>query len=303
MTLDELMRRYGAPGRIVFRLGHCGYPEVVLANKYGVAVVSLLGANVLSYRPTGHAEVLFRPARRNYARGDSFHGGVPVCFPQFGKLTIPGMRQHGFARLMPFEVSASSYSDEMTEITLRLRSDDATRSVWPHDFELLYHITVSMKLNLRLVVKNTGKEPFAFTDGLHPYFLIRDRETAVVRGLDGLKCVRSQDGSTRVQEGDYAIVSSSDAFALSAAPRHEFVVFDAALNRALALVASGITTAVVWNPGVEQPLDDLAENEWRRFVCVEPVSAWPKSERDLAPGETHELMAAIQATVNEPNPT
>ena len=47
MTVDQLNTRYGAPGRIVFHEGFAGYPEVVLANKYGTAEVALLGANVL----------------------------------------------------------------------------------------------------------------------------------------------------------------------------------------------------------------------------------------------------------------
>ena len=104
MTINELNSRYGAPGRIVFRAGHCGYPEVALSNQYGSAEVALMGANVLSYKPTGNPPVIFRPAKRDHNRGESFHGGIPVCFPQFGKLAIPGMAQHGFARVMPFEV-------------------------------------------------------------------------------------------------------------------------------------------------------------------------------------------------------
>ena len=86
MTVAQLNSRYGAPGRIVFRAGFAGYPEVVLANKYGTAEIALLGANVLSYRPTGHSPVLFRPAKRDYNRGESVHGGLPVCWPQFGRL-------------------------------------------------------------------------------------------------------------------------------------------------------------------------------------------------------------------------
>ena len=62
MTINELNTRYGAPERIVFRQGHCGYPEVVLANRFGTAEIALMGANVLSYKPTGHAPVVFRPA-------------------------------------------------------------------------------------------------------------------------------------------------------------------------------------------------------------------------------------------------
>ena len=69
MTIDEMNTRYGAPGRIVFRKGHCGYPEVAIANKYGSAEIALMGANVLSYRPTGHSPVIFRPSRRDYKIG------------------------------------------------------------------------------------------------------------------------------------------------------------------------------------------------------------------------------------------
>ena len=123
MTIDQLNSRFGAPGRIVFRNGFAGYPEAVLAGKFGTAEVALLGANVLSYRPTGHAPVIFRPDRRDYNRGDSFHGGIPVCWPQFGNRFSKGLPQHGFARKMVFEVRGTEYSEEMTEVTLGLASN------------------------------------------------------------------------------------------------------------------------------------------------------------------------------------
>ena len=35
MTIAQLNAKFGAPGRIVFHDGFAGYPEVVIANKYG----------------------------------------------------------------------------------------------------------------------------------------------------------------------------------------------------------------------------------------------------------------------------
>ena len=58
--------------------------------------------------------------------------------------------------------------------------------------------------------------------------------------------------------------------------------------------SSGNDRAVVWNPGAETRLADLAADDWMRFVCVEPVSDWPGG-RTLAPGANHVLYAAIQA--------
>ena len=46
MNCEELNKRYGAPGRIVFREGAQGYPIVALANQYGSAELSLFGAQV-----------------------------------------------------------------------------------------------------------------------------------------------------------------------------------------------------------------------------------------------------------------
>ena len=41
MTVDQLNARFGSPGRIVFYKGFAGYPNVVIANKYGTAEIAL----------------------------------------------------------------------------------------------------------------------------------------------------------------------------------------------------------------------------------------------------------------------
>ncbi len=300
-SVNELNSRFGAPGRIVFREGFAGYPNVVLANKFGTAEISLLGANTLAYRPTGHGPVLFRPAKTDadYNRGDDFHGGVPVCFPMFGRAMDPALPQHGFARKLVFDVRASEYSEEMTEVTLGLGSDAETRKLWPHDFDLEVKISVSMKLNLTMTVKNTGSEPWQFSCGFHPYFCVRDRNGVTVKGLDG--CTY-QDASGAeivegVQTGDLELTRGYDhIFAMVPAPKHELALLDSGLRRAIAVVATGNDRTIVWNPDTEYVVSDHSPDDWRKFVCVEPVSDWPGG-RVLAAGETYVLAAAIQSTL------
>ena len=300
MSIDELNAKFGAPGRIVFRQGFAGYPEVVLANKYGSAEVALLGANVLSYRPTGLGETLFRPAKRDYNRGDKFHGGIPVCWPQFGKRFSESLPAHGFASKMPFEVRGTEYTEEKTSVTLGLRSCDATRDLWPADFDLEVTVTVSMKLNALMKTTNTGDAPFAFSCGFHPYFLLRDRRETAVRGLDGVKFFDATTPDMRegVQKGGLSLSFAPDhVFALPSAPRHEFAVLDEKIGRAVAVAARGNDMAVVWNSG-ENAVCDHGPEDWRRFVCVEPVSDWPGG-RTLAPGESYELEMAVQASLKQ----
>ena len=299
MTVAELNSRYGAPGRIVFRPGFAGYPNVVLANRYGTAEVSLLGANTLSYRPTGHGPVLFRSAKKDadYGRGEEVHGGVPVCWPQFGNRFSADLPKHGFASAMVFEVRGTEYSEDITEVTLGLKSDRATKGLWPHDFDLEVKVSVSMKLNLTLTTTNTGDSPFAFSCGFHPYLAVRNRDEAVVRGVDGcgFVCAAQHDRAHGTQAGDLVFDSAhSLVFDLKPASRHAFAVLDPGLRRALALASSGNDRLVVWNPGPKSKPADLSADDWRKFVCVEPVSDWP-SGRTLAPGAKHVLSAAIQA--------
>ena len=298
MTIDQLNARFGAPGRIIFRVGHAGYPNVLVASRYGTAEVALLGGNVLSYRPTGQPEVLFRPARRDYNRGEAFHGGIPVCWPQFGNRFDRTLPQHGFARLLPFAVRGTEYSEEMTEITLGLRSDEETLKLWPHPFDLELKITVSMKLNLSLLTKNTGAEPFDFNAGFHPYFLVRERDEAVVRGIDGATIAPENPGRLRsgTFAGELSVTSDlNEVFAMPVSLKHEYAVIDNSLRRAVAMVSAGNTMAVVWNCG-EKPPSDFRPDDWRRYVCVEPVTDWPGG-RTLAAGAVHELTVAIQSTL------
>lgn len=298
-SVDELNARFGAPGRIVFRTGFAGYPTAVLANQYGTAEVALLGGNVLSYRPTGHAPVVFRPAKKDgeYNRGDKFHGGVPVCWPQFGNRFSKELPQHGFASKMVFEVRGTEYSEEKTELTLGLRSNEETRKMWPHDFDLELKVSVTMKLNLTLKTRNTGAEPLEFSCGFHPYLVLRDRDAATVRGIDGLECILAErDGDLGIRSGDMKLDHApDDVFVLPDAPKHEFAVIDSSLRRAIAVVSTGNTRQVVWNCGVNPPCD-MGPDDWRKFVCVEPVSDWPGG-RTLAPGEEHVLAVAIQSAM------
>ena len=62
------------------------------------------------------------------------------------------------------------------------------------------------------------------------------------------------------------------------------------------MVSSGNDAAVVWNPGPGGKLPDLAAEDWRKFVCVEPVSDWPGG-RTLAPGASYTLEMAIQTSL------
>ena len=297
MNCEELNKRYGAPGRIVFRDGPQGYPIVALANQYGSAELSLFGAQVLSYRPTGNFPVLFTPPTVEFGADKADHGGIPICWPWFGKNGPEGSYGHGFARRSLWRVTGSEYSEDITELTLVLDCTDETKKLWPYDFELQLKVSVSMKLNLGLKTTNAGDVPFEITEGFHPYFLVRDRDAVTVRGVDG--CSFCDARKTRVADAVWTgdLVFNTEYDHVFTVKKSEFAILDPGLRRAIAIASRGNVKLVCWNPGpVDLPNRNLGADDWKKFICVEPATLFKEDATiKIAPGESHELLMAIQA--------
>jgi galactose mutarotase-like enzyme len=115
-------------------------------------------------------------------------GGNPVLFPICGPLAggtcqISGntysMKQHGFARNLPWTVLEETLAEDSGKITLELVSNDTTRSQYPFDFsaKLTYELT-QKGLKIHQKYENHSKETMPFYAGFHPYFAAPEK-TAV----------------------------------------------------------------------------------------------------------------------------
>lgn len=102
----------------------------------------------------------------------------PVLFPIVGTLKNNTylindkeyhLPRHGFARDNAFTIK----SKEESKVTFSLISTEATKDVYPFDFELelIYSLTENT-LKLEYVVSNTGNTPMPFCLGAHPAFAL-----------------------------------------------------------------------------------------------------------------------------------
>ena len=103
-------------------------------------------------------------------------GRAPILFPIVGRAPedrvavgthIAEMKQHGLARRRVFEIAAA------TETTCRhvLRADDASRAVYPAEFELtVSHRLDGLTVHVEAELRNRGRDPFPFCLGFHPAF-------------------------------------------------------------------------------------------------------------------------------------
>ena len=270
---------------------------VKLETAQATCEISCVGARVMSFKVCGE-EILFAP--REWRHGGGFsHGGIPICWPWFGKSGPEGSKGHGFAHSLRFEVR----SRETARVVLGARSSDETRNLWPYDFDLKYAISLEGDvLTLSLETLNSSKEPFLITSGFHPYFSVGERDKAVVKGVDGcLYCdARVSTSFDKAWKGDISVTDAFDH--VFASPDGEYALIDGARNRRISIAAKGNRRLVVWNPGAKYPAAEspepgvLAVGDWRRFVCVEPATLWRDQGFVLEPGARNVLSARISAS-------
>lgn len=238
-------------------------PAVCITSADGAeAIVTLYGAHLISWKTADGRQRLFCSARSALDGSRAIRGGVPVIFPQFAERGA-GMR-HGFARISTWRLADSGAG--CASFTLAPpQLAPAIRQAWPHGFELELRVQVQgAELSLALEVRNTGTAPFAFSSALHTYFLID--------AIGAVSIVGVQDGLLRIDDKIDQIYSGIAGSITLAQPGGE-----------LTLTQRGFGDAVVWNPGAldTAALADMEDDEYLRFVCIEPAQIAPVS---LEPG-------------------
>lgn len=146
-------------------------------------VVPERGGIITRWRVQGQ-EILYLDAQRFADPNLSVRGGIPILFPICGNLpdntyTYKGqqytLKQHGFARDLPWEVT-EQVAQERVSLTLVLNSNEQTRRVYPFDFQVAFtYQLVGNSLEIRQRYTNHSDEPMPFSTGFHPYFLTTDK--------------------------------------------------------------------------------------------------------------------------------
>ena len=159
------------------------YQTYIVSNDQGqFEVVPERGGIVTRWRAFGQ-EIFYLDEERFKDASKSIRGGIPLLFPICGNVpndtyTLNGQTyslvQHGFARTLPWQVTAQSETD--SSITLSLDSNDETHQGYPFDFRLEFIYTLKGNtFEQRYRHTNLSDQPMPFSTGIHPYFAVADK--------------------------------------------------------------------------------------------------------------------------------
>ena len=229
----------------------------------------------------------------------SVRGGNPILFPICGNLPDNvyvydgqpyNLKQHGFARTLPWEVIEQS-TESGCRITLSLKSNDETLEMYPFEFEVkfIYELVgKTLKIHQEYINQSDKVMPLSF--GFHPYFLVKDKKQlsldipASSYQVKDTKEIIPYDGSFDFDEEEIDV-------ALKPLKASSASITDPSRSLKINLRWSDeYSTIVFWT------LKD------KDYVCLEPWSA-PRNAIstgenliELQPGATCEAMVEIDVT-------
>lgn len=295
IDIDELDDKFSIEGEVGFAELENDLVFITVSNKYADADICLYGAHITSFRPHNSMDLLWMSPDSSFELGKPIRGGIPVCFPWFGPhKTDPEKPQHGFGRLMYWEVvSTSTNASGESVVRLQLCSSDETKAYWPHDFCAEMTFVVGKTLTATLKVTNTSGQPFDYTSALHTYYSLSAIESISIEGLKGTTYFDQLTGEFGIQEGEPLEITD-------ALTRHylntesQVVIADSAFRRRIKVDKTGSKVTTVWNPGAETcaKIGDLPDDGFETFVCVEATNAFDYPVK-LAAGESFETSAII----------
>lgn len=260
------------------------------------ARISAFGGQLLSWQPLPGEEV-FWLSDRLAALPTPLRGGVPLCWPWFGRQGQPASApSHGLARTAPWRLdSQRALADGRLEVVLR-----PAQPVHPQ-LEVFQTLVIGRVLEQWLHTINRSSAPFALTQALHTYFAVDVVADAVVQGLEGTAYTDAlHPAAPGCQPGRWRFDALRDGGRCDRihATAGNAVVLERGPGRAAVHVQPhGSHSMVLWTPGPElgQAMADVGAG-WADYLCLEVANAG-RDVVELLPGQAHALgqTLALQA--------
>ncbi len=256
------------------------------------AAISLHGGHVLSFTPKGQEDLIWMSKEAIFNPEKAIRGGVPVCWPWFGRIANPA---HGFARNSAWSLIEHRENENGVIVVLGLSASEETKAIWPFEFKARLTIEIGDELLITLDAKNTDDKAWNCSGALHTYLNIADITSTTITGMgssyiDGLL-------EAKVCFGGEVLSIDTAVDRVYTQPEDTILISNA--QRTLSVTNSGHNAAVIWNPWIEgaESMGDMNNDGYQTMVCVESTyhATSLEAAKVIQPNESFVLATSIKA--------
>ena len=273
-----------------------GFQTIEIANDAAAAKIALQGAQLFEYSRRGEPPLIWVSEIALFENGTAVRGGIPVCWPWFGKSAEhPERPQHGFVRTALWRLESIDESDaHLSIVTLTLDHSQVEQPYFPYRFRLTLRITVGERLSVSLTTQNLDEAPFEITEALHTYFSVGDIDAVRIHGLENVTYADATDGFA-LKASPHAITVTAETDRVYLDTEAIVTVKDERLGRSIVVGKEGSHSTVVWNPWIAKAarLADFDDNGYTAMVCIETANALTNVVT-VAPGASHTITQTVR---------
>lgn len=267
---------------------------VRVIHEKATAGIALYGAHVVSYKPAGKDDLIWMSSNTPFSGKAALRGGIPICWPWFGKIAEPG---HGFARINEWKLAEHRESEQGVLVVLELEESPETLSIWPYKFKNRLYVEIGDELKVSLEVNNTDEKAWTFSSALHTYLNVGDITQITTKGMGAEYIDKLQD--SKICQGEETLVLTDTIDRIYTTPEANITVTDPVLKRVLTIENSGHNSAVLWNPWSQgaTAMADMTDDGYKTMFCIESTIHAPclSAGQTLQPNEQHLLTTTISA--------
>ncbi|XP_020577560.1 putative glucose-6-phosphate 1-epimerase [Phalaenopsis equestris] len=256
-----------------------GMEKVVLTESRGCSVeVYLYGAHVTSWKNNRGEEMLFVSSKAVFNPPDAIQGGIPICFPQFGRLGK--LKPHGFARNRLWAIDENppplpESNNYRAFVDLILKPHEEKFRFWPYSYEFRLRVALTPGGDIIHIARirnlNRDGKSFSFTFGFHNYFSISDICEVRIEGLETSYYLDNLKGEQLFTEQGNSLTFESEVDKMYLNTPNSIAIRDHQKRRTYIVRKTGLPDTAVWNPWDKKAkaMSDFGNDEYKRMVCVE----------------------------------
>jgi glucose-6-phosphate 1-epimerase len=242
-------------------------PCIRLQHGTASAVISLYGAQLMSYQPVPEQELLWLSPLAQWHNQTPIRGGVPICWPWFGPADArvnpkhTTLSNHGLVRTRLWHIAKQQHTADGVSVTLQSRVDDVPHFAGAVTVQLRVYLADSLRISLHC------DTPMLQQAALHSYFCVPDVTQTTVWPLPQ-QYHDKVSGQHQLAKSEIASVDTEVDRIYANAPS---AIYIGKNGSQVNIVQQGQDATVVWNPWQHrsQQIFDLPDNAYRNFICVE----------------------------------
>lgn len=230
------------------------------------ALIAQFGGQLLSFKDNSDNEWLWLSDSAVLDGSTAIRGGTPICWPWFGPSSNPSLPQHGFARILKWDLI--SCEEDSSTVVVQLNCQLSHADIDLSSLSVVVEYILGDTITINVHTQNLTNKTLHLSQAIHTYLNVTSITETSVIGLDDICYIDKLNDDIESSHSDNLIIN-----------KHIDRVYKTDTNNTLVeapdatykITGDGHDSIVIWNPWqtLAKNMKDFDDLGYTQMLCVE----------------------------------